>query len=55
MKKLARENLALRSAIAELCQQIAGIDAENAVIERSLVFFQSQFRQLEPPEQADGS
>jgi hypothetical protein len=40
MKRLAAENFDLRSVIADLHQQIAAVDAENAIISESLSFFQ---------------
>jgi hypothetical protein len=51
MKRLAQENTDLKSTIANLHQQIAAIDAENAIISESLSFFQSQITVTPPGNQ----
>jgi hypothetical protein len=42
MKRLAEENSELKSMVAHLHQQIAAIDAENAILSESLSFFRTQ-------------
>jgi hypothetical protein len=49
MQRLAQENSDLRSVIADLHQQIAAIDAENAIITESLSFFRRQIGSVAPP------
>jgi hypothetical protein len=51
MKCLAAENSDLRSVIADLHQQIAAIDAENAIISESLSFFR-QIGNITPVDQS---
>jgi hypothetical protein len=53
MMQLSEENSSLKSAIADLHQQLAAIDAENTILSESISFFQAQIGTVKAARETD--